>query len=87
MAVISLELNELNFHFIKKYTAEGKLPGFNRFLQNHVIFETVSESGYPYLEPWSQWPTVYTGLTYDEHRCKSGRSWRQPGPRLAPFPP
>ncbi|KUR73689.1 hypothetical protein AQZ52_01600 [Novosphingobium fuchskuhlense] len=63
-----MELNELNFHFIKKYTAEGKLPGFNRFLQNHVIFETVSESGYPYLEPWIQWPTVYTGLTYDEHR-------------------
>lgn len=68
MAVISLELNELNLHYVRKFVAIGKLPGFAKLLKEKQVFETVSESGYPYLEPWIQWPTVYSGKTYDEHQ-------------------
>lgn len=67
MAVISLELNELNFHYVEKFVELGKLPAFANLLSSNQIYETVSESGYPYLEPWIQWPTVYTGKTYAEH--------------------
>lgn len=83
MPVISLELNELNFHFIRKFIAEGKLPTFRRFISTHTIYETVSEDGHPYLEPWIQWPTVYTGLSYEEHGIfRLGDVVRRPQPQL-----
>ena len=65
--VISLELNELNFEFIQRYIAAGKLPNFARLLERYTLFETVAESGYPDLEPWIQWPTVYTGKAFADH--------------------
>lgn len=65
--VISLELNEVNFDFIRRYCSEGKLPGFQRLLREHALVETVSEPAYPHLEPWIQWPTVYSGKSYAEH--------------------
>jgi hypothetical protein len=67
MATVSLEMNEINFDFIKTYVSQGKLPHFARILREWQLFETVSEKGYPNLEPWIQWPTVYTGKTYAEH--------------------
>lgn len=68
MAVVSLELNELNFDFVEKFIASGKLPNFANLLDKFQLFETISEKGYPHLEPWIQWPTVYTGKTYEEHK-------------------
>ena len=65
--VVSLELNELNFDFVEAYAAKGRLPNFARLLSEYELVETVSEDGYPLLEPWIQWPTVYTGKTYAEH--------------------
>lgn len=67
MTVISLELNELNFDYVKTFVAQGKLPTFARLLTEFQLFETVAEKEHPYLEPWIQWPTVYTGMTYAEH--------------------
>ena len=29
---------------------------------------TIAEKTYSHLEPWIQWPTVYTGLNYAEHK-------------------
>lgn len=65
---ISLELNELNFHYVIGYAAAGKLPHFARLLDECALVTTRAERGYPFLEPWIQWPTVYSGLGYDEHR-------------------
>lgn len=65
--VISLELNELNFDFVRRYCSHGKLPGFARLLRKHPIFQTISERDYPNLEPWIQWPTVYSGKSFAEH--------------------
>lgn len=67
MPAISLELNELNFHYIKSYVACGQLPTFGRLLRDFQLFETIAEKQYPHLEPWIQWPTVYTGKTFAEH--------------------
>ncbi len=67
MRVVSLELNELNFHYVKAYSAKGLLPNFTRLLATRDLVETDAGEVYPQLEPWIQWPTVYTGKSYDEH--------------------
>ncbi|WP_067738378.1 hypothetical protein [Novosphingobium naphthalenivorans] len=83
MAVISLELNELNLHYVRKFVTAGKLPGFAKLLKEKQLFETVSELGYPYLEPWIQWPTVYNGKTYNEHKIfRLGDSVYKPQPQI-----
>ena len=66
--VISLELNEINFDFVNRYVVQGKLPTFARLIDRYEVFETVAEDNYPFLEPWIQWPTVYNGKSYDEHK-------------------
>jgi hypothetical protein len=65
--IISLELNELNFDFVQEYCARGELPTFQGMLRKYQLFETVAEKSYPELEPWIQWPTVYSGKTYAQH--------------------
>lgn len=65
---ILLGLNELNLDFIRFYINEGKLPNFKRLLDNHGYVETTSEEEYELLEPWIQWVTVHTGLSYHEHK-------------------
>lgn len=67
MQTVSLELNELNFHFVKGYVEKGHLPAFRKLFETCQLFETHSEKDYPFLEPWIQWPTVYNGKTYGEH--------------------
>ena len=64
--MILLALNELNIEYIKGYTAKGLLPNFNKLLLNGYT-ETTSESKYELLEPWIQWVTVQTGLSFKEH--------------------
>lgn len=68
MKTIFLGLNELNFKFIEDYTHEGVLPNFKKFFSENKIIETISEKKYEELEPWIQWVTISTGLTYDEHK-------------------
>jgi hypothetical protein len=65
--MIILALNELNMEYIKRYISIGKLPNFNKLLENG-IHETTSEKEYHLLEPWIQWVTIQTGLNYSEHK-------------------
>jgi hypothetical protein len=65
--LIVLELNELNFDFLKKYIELGYLPTFKNLMENHPLKETLSEKRYKELEPWIQWVTVHTGKTFEEH--------------------
>jgi len=67
MKVMSLELNEINFDFVKKYVELGYLPNFKAALDQCFFTNTISEKEYENLEPWIQWVTVYTGKTYAEH--------------------
>jgi len=48
--LISLELNELNFDFVRRYCDVGKLPTFKKLLCSYQLFETVAERQHPYLE-------------------------------------
>ena len=65
--VIFLGLNEISFPFIEKYIERGQLPNFAKLFEKYGYNETTSEKEYDLLEPWIQWVTVQTGLTYNEH--------------------
>lgn len=65
--VIFLELNELNFDFIRDYVSLGKLPNFAHCLEQGSFSETKSENNYEELEPWIQWITAHTGKSLAEH--------------------
>jgi hypothetical protein len=63
-----LELNEVNFDFVRLYAARDLLPAFASIMKQHGVAETVSESRYEHLEPWIQWVTAHTGLTFEQHQ-------------------
>ncbi|NVB80906.1 MAG: hypothetical protein HOV81_21090 [Kofleriaceae bacterium] len=65
--VISLELNEVDFELLRKYVDAGKLPTFERLLARYDLVQTTSETEYAHLEPWIQWVTAHTGLTFSQH--------------------
>ena len=66
--LILLELNEINFKVIKDYIDSGiVLSGFEQILHKGIL-NTFAETEYDLLEPWIQWPSVHTGLTYNEHK-------------------
>lgn len=66
---IFLQLNELNFDFIKIYIKNGlDLPGFKKILNwKYAILK--SEKKYELLEPWIQWASIHSGLEYKDHKC------------------
>lgn len=65
--LLLLELNEVNFDFVRRYAADGVLPNFHSFLSTYGWTETESEVEYAHLEPWIQWVTAHTGLSFAEH--------------------
>jgi len=65
--LVQLELNEVNFDFVRRYVARGELPTFARVLEAHGCTETTSEAEYAHLEPWIQWVSAHTGKTLAEH--------------------
>lgn len=65
--LIFLELNEINFEFVEAYIRLGHLPNFRRLIEAHGYCRTTSEQAYEKLEPWIQWVSAHTGLSYKEH--------------------
>lgn len=65
---ILIGLNELNFEYIEYYIKEGFLPNFKKLFDNYGYSETISEDKYELLEPWIQWATVSTGMSYEDHK-------------------
>lgn len=66
--LLFLEFNEINFEFVERYCAAGRLPNFAQVLRENGLQRTTSESSYELLEPWIQWVTAHTGKTFDEHK-------------------
>ena len=64
--LILISLNELNFDILKKYLVKYNLKNFKKIIDR--ISETESEKEYEKLEPWIQWPSIYTGLKADDHK-------------------
>ena len=64
-----IELNEINFEIVKKYTSiyPGEFHGFEKLL-DLKNFETSSEDVYAHIEPWIQWSSVHTCQTYNQHK-------------------
>lgn len=66
--LVLLELNEVIFPYVEGYIHKGHLPHFREILARCGYRTTDSEKSYAQLEPWIQWVSAHTGLTYDEHR-------------------
>ncbi len=66
--IFFLQLNEINFDYIDRYIELGYLPNFKALFDKHGYVETTSETEHHLANPWIQWPTVHTGLSYDEHK-------------------
>lgn len=65
--LLQLELNEVNFDFVRAYGARGELPVLNGLMERHGVSRTSSEQEYSQLEPWIQWVSAHTGLAYADH--------------------
>lgn len=66
--LLFLELNEVNFEFIEAYVEQGELPRLGKLIARHGYSTTTSETQYDHLEPWIQWVTAHTGLSFDQHK-------------------
>jgi len=65
--LIFWELNEINFDYVNFYIKKGKLKNWKKMIEDHGLFTTYSDENYNDLQPWIQWPTIRTGLNFDEH--------------------
>jgi len=66
-SVVVLEFNELTPHLMHQWMDEGKLPGFKKLHDESTVFVTDAEEPEASLEPWIQWVTVHSGMTFKEH--------------------
>ncbi len=65
---IILQFNEANFDLIKLYVKKYDLPALKKIISFPIKSETTSETQYRNLEPWIQWYSFYTGLSYKDHK-------------------
>ena len=66
--LLFLELNEINFDIVRKYIESNlNLNNFKKIFSFKNI-NTVSEENYEEIEPWIQWHSVHTGLSFSEHK-------------------
>ena len=66
--LLFIELNEINFDIVKSYINKGhNLINLKKIILMQGII-TTSESKYEEIEPWIQWHSIHTGLTYSEHK-------------------
>jgi hypothetical protein len=62
-----LEFNELCPSLLERFMAEGKLPNFRRLYETSTIYTTDADEDPPHLEPWIQWVTIHSGMSFAEH--------------------
>lgn len=65
--VILLEFNELTPSLVERFMGEGKLPNFKRFYQEAKAYITDAQEAQDKLNPWIQWVTVHSGMSFAEH--------------------
>ena len=63
--LIFISLNEVNFDLIKGYLSDPKFKNFKEL--SNKIKKTECYEDYKNLEPWIQWPTIYTGKIASDH--------------------
>jgi len=67
--LILIGLNEINFDLVKVYLQGNKdrFSAIHRLISMHEVI-TNSETEYENLEPWIQWASIHTGLSFEEHK-------------------
>lgn len=65
--MIVLEFNELSPALMDTFIEQGHLPNFRKLREGSQVFTTVAEEVAPNLDPWIQWVTLHSGLSFDEH--------------------
>ena len=65
--MILLEFNELSPSLMETFIEQGYLPNFKRLRDQSQVFTTDAEEVAPNLDPWIQWVTVHSGLSFDQH--------------------
>ena len=67
--LILVELNEVNFDVAESYIQHHphRFPALKRLIAGASIRST-SEHRYEELEPWIQWASAHSGLSYAEHK-------------------
>lgn len=66
--IVFIEFNELCPPLLKKWMAAGMLPNFKRFYDASQVLTGVADvEDSRFLEPWIQWYSLHTGLSYDQH--------------------
>ena len=64
-----IKFNEANFDLIKKYIKKyPNLKALNEIVSNFNEIETVAEDKYENLEPWIQWASFQSGMSFDQHK-------------------
>jgi Type I phosphodiesterase / nucleotide pyrophosphatase len=71
MKLILAEFNELSPVLMDKFIAAGKLPNFERLRGESEVYLTDAREEQENLEPWIQWITIHSGLSYAEHGIKN----------------
>ncbi|MDP5132078.1 MAG: alkaline phosphatase family protein [Paraglaciecola sp.] len=66
--VIVLEFNELCPELLERFMKAGELPSFSKLYKCAEIFTTDAQCDVEYLEPWTQWVTLHTGLPFEKHK-------------------
>jgi hypothetical protein len=63
-----IALNEINFDVANQYVQaqRDRFPALHRILSGPRV-RTTAEKQYQELEPWIQWPSVHSGLSFAEH--------------------
>ncbi len=66
--ILLIEFNELSPRLLAKWMASGDLPNFSKFYQSSESYITKPDvEDAENLEPWVQWYSLHTGLSYDQH--------------------
>lgn len=65
--MIVLEFNELSPILMETFIEQGSLPNFKRLRDSSQVLTTDAEEVSPTLDPWIQWVTAHSGLSFDEH--------------------
>ncbi len=66
--VLMVEFNELSPPLMFKWMDMGLLPNFKALHQQSTAFITQSDNSSAHdLEPWIQWYSLHTGLSYEQH--------------------
>ena len=67
--LIVAEFNELCPALIDRWMGEGLLPNFKRMHDTSAVFETIADvTDSANLEPWIQWYSLHTGLSFAQHQ-------------------